>query len=59
MCGEWVGCDVGSFGRQNNIFVNEVLNLVTQPETLVGIMIVLLVICAVLGWVVRGGKWIW
>ena len=55
VCREWVGCDVGSFWRQNHLFVNEILNLVTQPETLVCIMTVLLVICTVLGWVVSGG----
>ena len=54
MLWERICSDIGFFKRCYYLIVNEILNLMTQSKTLVGVMTMLLVICAVFCRVVRG-----
>ena len=44
---ERVGCDIGFIRRCDHLFVNKILDLMTQSVTTVGVMTVLLVVCTV------------
>ena len=44
---ERVGCDIGFIRRCDHLLVNKILDLMTLSVTTVGVVTVLLVICAV------------
>ena len=58
MCWKRIGRDIGFVGRRDHLFVYKILDLMTQSETTVGVVPVLLVIRAVFCWVIRGREWV-
>ena len=59
MCGEGICSNIGLLGRQNHPIVDEILDLMTQPEAQIGVVTVLLVKGAIFGRVMGRREFFW